>query len=153
MLRVNFFSVTSTLYIYRVHDRGCTCTMPKPKKHWLHFLHRRPVDPYASRRYPEYVYTSWYRVSGIMAVPRPAVDSFLPNFTHRYTATQPLVAYTPPATFARSAKTSLRNRLYSLFFFIANSTLFFSPRPFSFSSFLFLSRARSPLGRKPRCHS
>lgn len=98
MLRVNFFSasVTSTLYIYRVHDRGCTCTMPKPKKHWLHFLHRRPVDPYASRRYPEYVYTSWYRVSGIMAVPRPAVDSFLPNFTHRYTATQPLVAYTPP---------------------------------------------------------
>lgn len=65
-----------------------------------------------------------------MAVPRPAVDSFLPNFTHRYTATRPLVAYIPPQHSRAPPKTSLRNRLCSLFFFIyQNSILFFFPLP------------------------
>ena len=63
-----------------------------------------------------------------MAVPRPAVDSFLPNFTHRYTATRPLVAYTPPQHSRQNfpSKSSLLSiLLYSEF------------RPF-FSSLLFI---------------
>lgn len=94
---VNFFLLLlhPPPYIYRVHDRDARA--PKPKKHWLHFLHRRLVDPYASRRWPGYTYTyiSWYWFSGIMAVPRHAVDSFLPNFTHRYIATHRPVAHPP----------------------------------------------------------
>lgn len=36
-----------------VHD----ALIPKPEKHWLQFLHRRLVDPHASRRWPRYTYT------------------------------------------------------------------------------------------------
>lgn len=136
MPRVNFFPVTSALYIYRVHDRGCTCTIAKPKKHWLHFLHRRPVDPYASRRYHGIrVYTSWYRVSGIMAVPRPAVDSFLPNFTHRYTATRPLVAYTPP----QHSRQNFPSKSSLLSILLYSESLFFVPSLSPFF-FFFISR-------------
>lgn len=77
-----------------------------------------------------------------MAVPRPAVDSFLPNFTHRYTATQPLVAYIPPQHSRAPPKTSLRNRLCSLFFFIYQNSILFSPPPLSFPRFFLSPFAR-----------
>ena len=65
-----------------------------------------------------------------MAVPRPAVDSFLPNFTHRYTATRPLVAYTPPQHSRQNfpSKSSLLSILLyseSLFFVPSLYPLFF----------------------------
>lgn len=140
--RVNFFLLLlhPPPYIYRVHDRDARA--PKPKKHWLHFLHRRLVDPYASRRWPGYTYTyiSWYWISGIMAVPRHAVDSFLPNFTHRYTTTHRPVAPPPPAPQHRVSSQTPFKIVSALCFSLWRILCCSSSALDSFPSFFFILR-------------
>lgn len=149
MPRVNFFPVTSALYIYRVHDRGCTCTIAKPKKHWLHFLHRRPVDPYASRRYHGiriHILIPSFGNNGGTASCRRFIFTQFHAPVHRDPTTSRVHS---PAAFAPKLPFEIVSALYSSLQRIPS--LFFVPSLYPL--FFFLSLGSSPRERKLRCRS
>lgn len=59
-----------------------------------------------------------------MAVLRPAVDSFLPNFTHRYTATHPPSPARIPATSRSPPKSLSKSSLLPVLFFFPSFFFF-----------------------------